>query len=56
MLECDYMVVQIAGDYAYLQRIGQEDEEEKMVARALLPEEIQEGSKLHYAMMEYTLI
>lgn len=43
----DYIVKQIDGDYAYLERLekpeGQEDEL-KCVARALLPPEIVEGS------------
>ena len=46
MLVCDYIVEQIDGDYAHLRR----------VARALLPMEITEGSRLHYELMQYTLI
>lgn len=56
MFECDYVVVKIDGDYAYLQQLDDSNAEEKLVARALLPEEIKEGSKLHYAMLQYTLI
>ena len=37
MLECDYEVKQIDGDYAHLQRIDRPEEELKLVARALLP-------------------
>lgn len=55
MLECDYRVIQIDGDYVHLLQVDGEAED-KLVARALLPEEIQEGSLLHYAMLEYTLI
>ena len=51
----EYIVARIDGDYAFLQQIDQPQEEEKCVARALLPPEIAEGSKLHYEMMEYTL-
>lgn len=51
----EYVVARIDGDYAYLRQIGQPQEEEKCVARALLPPEIAEGSKLHYEMMEYSL-
>lgn len=43
MLECDYEVKQIDGDYAHLQRIDRPEEELKLVARALLPMEIYEG-------------
>lgn len=51
----EYIVARIDGDYAFLQQIDQPQEEEKCVARALLPPEIAEGSKLHYEMMEYSL-
>lgn len=56
MLVCDYIVKQIDGDYAHLQRVDEPQEEWKLVARALLPEGIVEGSCLHYEMMQYTLI
>ena len=56
MLTCDYIVEMIDGDYAHLRRVDEESGELKMVARALLPAEIMEGSKLHYEMLEYTLI
>ena len=55
MLVCDYMVEQIDGDYAHL-RVDEPDDELKLVARALLPMEITEGSRLHYELMQYTLI
>ncbi len=51
----EYTVARIDGDYAYLRQVDQPQEEEKCVARALLPPEIAEGSKLHYEMMEYSL-
>ena len=51
----EYIVARIDGDYAFLQQVDQPQEEEKCVARALLPPEIAEGSKLHYEMMEYSL-
>lgn len=46
MLSCTYEVVAIDGDYAHLRRndIEPEDNEMKLVARALLPPEIMEGS------------
>lgn len=56
MLVCDYIVERIDGDYAYLQRDDMPEEECKLVARALLPEEITEGSRLHYEMMQYTVV
>ena len=43
-----YEVVSIDGDYANLKRTDVETEELKLVARALLPAEIVEGSKLLY--------
>ena len=51
-----YQVVSIDGDYANLKRIDIESDEIKLVARALLPAEIMEGSRLHYEMLEYTLV
>ena len=47
MLECDYEVKQIDGDYAHLQRIDRPEEELKLVARALLPMEIYEVPEPH---------
>lgn len=55
MLECDYIVKQIDGDYAHLQRTDRSEEELKIVARALLPMEIYEGCTLHYEMMQYSM-
>ncbi len=57
-----YIVTAIDGDYAYLQRTDPEaeesgaDPEPKLVARALLPPEITEGSRLLYQWMQYTLL
>lgn len=56
MLVCDYIVELIDGDYAHLRRVDDENADLKLVARALLPPEIMEGSKLHYEMLEYTLV
>ena len=56
MLVCDYIVERIDGDYAMLRRVDEPSEELKMVARALLPEEITEGTKLHYEWMQYTIV
>ena len=51
-----YEVVSIDGDYANLKRIDTESEELKLVARALLPPEIREGTRLLYEMMQYEII
>lgn len=56
MLTCQYEVVSIDGDYAHLKRIDEESEDLKLVARALLPAEIAEGTKLLYEWMQYTII
>ena len=50
-----YEVVSIDGDYANLNRIDADSDEIKLVARALLPQEITEGTKLLYEMMEYEI-
>ena len=58
----EYIIESIDGDYANLRRTDAEapktgaDRELKLVARALLPPEITEGSRLLYEMMEYTLL
>lgn len=51
-----YQVVSIDGDYANLKRIDIESDEVKLVARALLPPEIMEGTKLLYEMMQYEIM
>lgn len=51
-----YEVVSIDGDYANLKRTDVTDEETKLVARALLPPEIMEGTKLKYEMMQYEIM
>ena len=51
----DYIVEQIDGDYAYLKRADGSEEEAKCVARALLPPEIMENSRVAYEMMEYRM-
>ncbi|MCR4617985.1 MAG: chorismate--pyruvate lyase [Lachnospiraceae bacterium] len=50
-----YEVVTIDGDYANLRRTDIESDELKLVARALLPPEITEGSRLKYEMMQYEM-
>lgn len=58
METCEYIVVQIDGDYARLRRVDETDlsAELKLVARALLPEDIMEGSRLKYELLQYELI
>lgn len=51
-----YEVVSIDGDYANLRRIDAPDDGTKLVARALLPPEIMEGTKLLYEMMQYEIM
>lgn len=51
-----YIVDSIDGDYANLERTDIEDSGLKLVARALLPDGINEGSKLKYEMLQYELI
>lgn len=51
-----YVVVSIDGDYANLKRTDIESDDLKLVARALLPAEIVEGSNLKYEFMQYELI
>lgn len=55
----EYIVESIDGDYAHLRRTdGQEDggEDTKLVARALLPPEITEGTKLLYEWLQYSVM
>lgn len=51
-----YLVESIDGDYANLRRTDIQSEDLKLVARALLPAEINVGSKLKYEMFQYELI
>ena len=50
-----YIVARIDGDYAWLNRTDAE-EEPLFIARALLPEEIDEGTKVKYEMLQYDII
>lgn len=51
-----YEVVSIDGDYANLRRTDIESDDLKLVARALLPPDIVEGSRLKYEMLQYELL
>lgn len=55
----EYIVDSIDGDYAHLRRVDEAatgDEELKLVARALLPPEIVEGTRLLYEWMQYSIM
>lgn len=51
-----YEVVSIDGDYAHLKRIDVSSDELKLVARALLPPEITEGTRLKYEWLQYEIL
>ena len=51
-----YEIISIDGDYANLKRTDVELDDLKLVARALLPEDIAVGSKLKYEFFEYEII
>ena len=50
----DYIVIKIDGDYAVLKDI--DTGTELTIARALLPVETDEGSRLHREELEYTVM
>lgn len=52
----EYIVADIDGDYAHLRRTDEDGGELKLVARALLPPEIKEGTRLLYECMSYTIL
>ena len=52
----EFRVESFDGDYVNLKRTDVETDELKLVARALLPPEIKEGSLLKYEMMQYELL
>ena len=51
-----YIVDSIDGDYANLKRTDIESSDMKLVARALLPDGIDVGTKLKYEMFEYEIV
>lgn len=51
-----YQVVSIDGDYANLKRTDEESQDLKLVARALLPAQITEGTMLKYEWMQYEIL
>lgn len=50
----DYVVERIEGEYAILKE--EDSGEELFIAMALLPLGVDVGSRLHYELLEYTLI
>ena len=50
----DYIVARIEGEYAILKDIL--SGEELFIAMALLPFGIDVGTRLHYEMLEYTIV
>ena len=52
----EYIVETIDGDYAHLIRADQPDGDRKLVARAILPQQIIEGTLLRYEYLEYSII
>lgn len=52
----EYIVEKIDGDYAQLQRVDLFDVDPKLVARAILPPQIREGTHLQYEYLEYSII
>ncbi|GAB5082844.1 hypothetical protein Osc1_20200 [Hominimerdicola sp. 21CYCFAH17_S] len=49
----DYIVVRIDGDYAHLKNIS--NGETMLIARALIPEEADENTVLHWENFVYTV-
>lgn len=56
MEERYYAVARIDGDYAWLERTDEREEELLIVARALLPSGIDEGTKLRWAWFSYEIM
>ena len=50
----DYTVIKIEGEYATLR--DDKTKDELFIAMALLPMGTDVGSRLHYEMLEYTLV
>ena len=52
----DYTVIRIEGEYAYLRADDAPTDEALFIAMALLPAEVDVGTRLHYEMFSYTVI
>lgn len=53
MITIRYVVKRIDGDYAKLLNLDRPEEEPVLVARALLPEEIEEDMQIEFRNFEY---
>ncbi len=56
MIPKDYVITKIEGEYAYLRELEGNADDEIFIALALLPQGVDIGTKLHYEMLEYTVI
>ena len=52
----EYIVSKIEGEYCYLHDLSEGCDEDLFIALALLPPDVDLGSRLHYEMFEYTII
>ena len=52
----EYVVESLDGDYANLRRTDEESDELKLVARALLPPETGEGTRLKDELLQYRIM
>lgn len=52
----EYIVDSIDGDYANLKRVDVNSDDLKLVARALLPDNIAVGTRLLYELMQYRVL
>ncbi len=52
----DYIVSKIEGEYAYLHDLSGRCDEDVFIAMALLPPDVDVGTKLHCEMLQYTVI
>lgn len=52
----EYVVSRIDGEYAFLRHTDQPEAEELFIALALLPQGTDEGSRLRYELLQYTLL
>ena len=52
----DYTVIRIESEYAYLRADDAAADEALFIAMALLPAEVDVGTRLHYEMFSYTII
>lgn len=56
MKSFEYIVESLDGEYANLRRTDAKTDDPKLVARALLPPEITEGTRLLYEWMQYSIL